>query len=197
MRVKCINSKNYALSVGTEYVVVDELENRFQVKNDKGLIRNYAKSLFEVVNGTESTAPTAAAPQEAEQQPDSFTISLVGTSLSLKNNNTIVDQITLNPNISDFGELQVCDSLASDCDAGAALIANNIQDEEVTDALLDAVSDAILNYYLNAELSGSIVAISIPSNTIESELTNKLLAGTNTNYSMLEQNGTKVFTLTS
>lgn len=193
MVVRCINPKTYALTKNSSYIVIDETSNRYQIKNDKNLIRNYAKDLFTIVDESVSAQPEEV---NEVQQNDNYEVVLESGTVKLLNNGNLVSTYTLNPNISDFNTLQVCDTMASDCENALNILdGTNIQDEELLDNLLDSITNLVIDYYFEEEFNGYVNIISIPSNSIESELTSKLLSFTNGSYNMIEKNNIKVFTL--
>lgn len=73
MRVKCILSKNYNLTVGKEYSVVFRSEDFVSIRNDSGLLHRYHKSLFEDVveevakEITEAPVPAVEVVEEPRQ----------------------------------------------------------------------------------------------------------------------------------
>lgn len=63
MRVICAKTgKNVSISRGTEYTVVSQTDNRFTLINDKGVEKNYCKSLFTEVNEERVQTRRQAAP---------------------------------------------------------------------------------------------------------------------------------------
>jgi hypothetical protein len=50
MKIKCKQlGNNKSISLTTEYDVIDESDSRYAVINDKGIQKNYAKSLFDII----------------------------------------------------------------------------------------------------------------------------------------------------
>lgn len=50
MKIRCRQlGANKSISINREYEVIDESDNRYAILNDKGIQKNYAKSLFDVI----------------------------------------------------------------------------------------------------------------------------------------------------
>jgi hypothetical protein len=45
--VKCINTKSYSLTIGKGYILIEESQNFYRIKNDNNAIVMYGKSLFD------------------------------------------------------------------------------------------------------------------------------------------------------
>lgn len=68
MRVICTKrGSNVSISENTEYEVINQTEKRFSIINDKGVEKNYCKSLFKVVEEQRPVRERAPRPQPVPQ----------------------------------------------------------------------------------------------------------------------------------
>ena len=68
MRVICTKrGSNVSISENTEYEVINQTEKRFSIINDKGVEKNYCKSLFRVIEGQRPVRERAPRPQPVPQ----------------------------------------------------------------------------------------------------------------------------------
>tara|TARA_R110000772_G_scaffold54130_1_gene123547 strand:- start:63599 stop:64198 length:600 start_codon:yes stop_codon:yes gene_type:complete len=91
MKVKCINAKNYALTVNNEYEVLNEIDQRYVIINDKNRQVKYGTDLFEKVE--EEEAIPARPPDSVETivgtarlNDERFTFTINETRLSFNHN---------------------------------------------------------------------------------------------------------------
>lgn len=91
MRIICENvGKNVSISVGTTYDVISETEKRYTIINDKGIEKNYCKSLFRTVRNTRRNNPV---PQPAPEPvaPPRIHFNELNIEVRLNGNNVIIE----------------------------------------------------------------------------------------------------------
>lgn len=98
MKVKCINPKNYNLTLDKEYDVVEEHEQRYTIVNDNGKEVYYNKALFEVVKDTEFTV-------EVDYDNNSFGIEIYNGEEVLLCEDYNLHEVANNCGVTDFGEV--------------------------------------------------------------------------------------------
>lgn len=75
--VICVNPKNFNITKGKEYEILDEDDQRFTIRNDNDLVTRYYKNLFEI--------------KEEEKPELTLDLILEGLSFNLNNSELIID----------------------------------------------------------------------------------------------------------
>ena len=91
MRIICENvGKNVSISVGTTYNVISETEKRYTIINDKGIEKNYCKSLFRTVRNTRRNNPVPQ-PVPEPVAPPRIHFNELNIEVRLNGNNVIIE----------------------------------------------------------------------------------------------------------
>lgn len=87
--------KNVSISLNSEYDVFEETEKKYSIINDKGIQKNYCKSLFDVVEEQEELAPVVLTNLITELNVSISSLNLaqnrINTSLNITSNDQFIN----------------------------------------------------------------------------------------------------------
>lgn len=116
MRIICENvGKNVSISVGTTYDVISETEKRYTIINDKGIEKNYCKSLFRTVRNTRRNNPV---PQPAPEPvaPPRIHFNELNIEVTIDNNNVVFQALNSDREFNfSFGINLTCERTSISC----------------------------------------------------------------------------------
>lgn len=160
-KISCTKKGNViAITVGNEYEVISENETRYSIINDKGIQKNYCKSLFKKVDEPVKK-PKKPVPPPAPIVPIVNEID-VETSVTQSNDNDV--QLTFNINctfgnhgsfIKSFNNCININRIKSSCGIGSIDGLDNLigELEEFKDNLHAYINQNINNFILNNEIN--------------------------------------------